>query len=144
MICKHITKRSYQRRAFIWCRKLKKEITWEECKNCVEIEPRENKPIKKKSNKLAKLERNRFSILTNDLEHCYICKTMKLREVPRQDLHEIWEGRNRQICMKHGFVAPLCRACHEDENVKEYLKKLCIAKYCTSEEKREELKEILK
>ena len=143
MICKHITKRSYQRRAFIWCRKLKKEITWDDCKNCVENEPRENKPIKKKSNKLAKLERNRFSILTDDLDHCYICKTMKLREVPRQDLHEIFEGRNRQICMKHGFVAPLCRECHEDKKAKEYLKKLCLIK-AKEKYSEEELKEILK
>ena len=143
MICKHITKRSYQRRAFIWCRKLKKEITWDDCKNCVEIEPRENKPIKKKSNKLAKLERNRFSILTDDLDHCYICKTMKLREVPRQDLHEIFEGRNRQICMRYGFVAPLCRQCHEDKNIQKYLKQLCMAR-AKDKYSEEELKEILK
>ena len=156
MICKHITKRSYQRRAFIWCRKLKKEITWDECKNCVEIEPRENKgiskrtplkksdkPIKKKSNKLAKLERNRFSILTDDLEHCYICKKFKFKEVNRDDLHEIFEGRNRQICMKHGFVAPLCRECHEDKKAKEYLKKLCLIK-AKDKYSEEELKEILK
>ena len=143
MICKHITKRSYQLKPYIWCRKLKKVITWDDCKNCSKIESRENKPIKKKSNKLAKLERNRFSILTDDLDHCYICKTMKLREVPRQDLHEIYPGRNRKICMRYGFVAPLCRECHEKRNVQEYLKKLCmiIAQDKYSEE---ELKEILK
>ena len=143
MICKHITKRSYQRRAFIWCRKLKKEITWDDCKNCVENEPRENKPIKKKSNKLAKLERNRFSILTEDLNHCYICKTMKLKEVPKDDLHEIFPGRNRQICMRYGFVAPLCRQCHEDKKAKEYLQKLCLIK-AQDKYSEQELKEILK
>ena len=128
MICKHITKRSYQRRAFIWCRKLKKEITWDDCKNCVESEPRENKPIKKKSNKLAKLERNRFSILTDDLEHCYICKKIYFRLVPREDLHEIFGGRNRQISMRKGFVVPLCRKCHDNERVKKILKKILINK----------------
>jgi hypothetical protein len=143
MICKHITKRSYQLKPYIWCRKLKKVITWDDCKNCVEIEPRENKPIKKKSNKLAKLERNRFSILTEDLDHCYICKTMKLKEVPKDDLHEIFPGRNRQICMRYGFVAPLCRQCHEDKKAKEYLKQLCMAK-AKDKYSEEELKEILK
>ena len=143
MICKHITKRSYQLKPYIWCRKLKKVITWDDCKNCSKMEPRENKPIKKKSNKLAKLEKNRFSILTDDLDHCYICKTMRLREVPRQDLHEIWEGRNRQICMRYGFVAPLCRQCHEDKEAKEYLKKLCMIK-AQDKYSEEELKEILK
>ena len=33
--------------------------------------------IKKKSNKLAKLEKNRFSIITNDLEKCYFCGAKK-------------------------------------------------------------------
>lgn len=63
--------------------------------------------IKKKSKKLAKLEKNRFSIITNDLEHCYICKQAKW------DLHEIFGGRNRQVSMKYGLVIPVCRKCHE-------------------------------
>lgn len=62
--------------------------------------------IKKKSSKLVKLEKNRFSILTNDLEHCYICKAKK------QDMHEIFGGRNRKMSMKYGLVIPLCRKCH--------------------------------
>ena len=128
MICKHITKRSYQRQSYLYCRKLKKEITWEDCKNCLEIEPRENKPIKKKSSKLAKLENNRFSILTDDLEHCYICKRIFQKIIPKDDLHEIFGGRNRKISMKMGFVAPVCRKHHEDKNAKEYLKKVCFIK----------------
>lgn len=63
--------------------------------------------IRKKSNKLAKLERNRFSIITKDLEHCYICKNKK------DDLHELVEGKNRQVSMKYGLVIPICRKCHE-------------------------------
>lgn len=63
--------------------------------------------MKKKSNKLAKLERNRFSIITKDLEHCYWCKNKK------DDLHELIEGKNRQVSMKYGLVIPICRKCHE-------------------------------
>lgn len=63
--------------------------------------------IKKKSNKLAKLEKNRFSIVTTDLEHCYLCKNKK------EDLHEMIEGKNRQVSMKYGLVIPICRKCHE-------------------------------
>lgn len=63
--------------------------------------------IKKKSKKLAKLERNRFSIITNDLERCYICKAKK------NDLHEIFGGSNRQASMKYGLVIPVCRKCHD-------------------------------
>lgn len=62
--------------------------------------------IKQKSNKLAKKEKNRFSIITTDLEKCYLCKAKK------EDLHEIYEGKNRQLSMKYGLVIPLCRKCH--------------------------------
>ena len=62
--------------------------------------------IKKKSKKLAKLEKNRFSIITKDLEKCYLCKAKK------EELHEIYEGKNRQISMKYGLVIPICRKCH--------------------------------
>lgn len=62
--------------------------------------------IKRKSNKLAKKEKNRFSIITTDLEKCYLCKAKK------EDLHEIYEGKNRQLSMKYGLVIPLCRKCH--------------------------------
>lgn len=63
--------------------------------------------IKKKSSKLAKLESSRTSIITNDLKKCYICKANK-----KDDLHEIFGGKNRQTSMKHGLVIPVCRKCH--------------------------------
>ena len=62
--------------------------------------------MKLKTNKLRKLEVDRYSILTDDLEHCYICGEHK------QDIHEIYGGRNRRISMQNGFCAPLCRSCH--------------------------------
>ncbi len=68
----------------------------------------ETKHIKKKSSKLAKLENNRFSIITNNLDKCYICKKAK-----KEDLHEVFGGRNRQISMKYGLVIPVCRKCHD-------------------------------
>lgn len=72
--------------------------------------------IKKKSKKLAKLEKNRFSIITNDLEHCYICKAKK------EDLHEIFGGRNRKRSMEFGLIIPLCRKCHKNIENNEILK----------------------
>ena len=64
--------------------------------------------MKYKSYKLQKLERNRYSILTNDLEHCYICGK------PFVDIHEIYGGANRQVSMKNGFCIPLCREHHRE------------------------------
>ena len=65
-------------------------------------------PIKKKSSKLAKLEKNRYSIITKKVDICYICKQNK-----KEDWHEVIEGKNRQVSMKYGLVIPICRKCHE-------------------------------
>ena len=62
--------------------------------------------MKVKSKKLAKLERERFSIITDDLTKCIVCG------MPKQDLNEIYPGRNRQNSMKWGLVIPMCRRCH--------------------------------
>lgn len=82
----------------------------------------ESGQIKKKSKKLAKLEKNRFSIVTNNLEYCYFCGNKK------EDLHELIEGKNRQISMKYGLVIPICRKCHEnvtnDKTLQDYLHKV--------------------
>lgn len=59
-----------------------------------------------KSKKLIKLEKNRTSVFTNDLEHCYLCGYKK------EDLHEIYAGRNRINSIKYNFILPLCRKCH--------------------------------
>lgn len=95
MRCKHITVRSYKGSKFYFCRfkKQQLQLTLEQCKKCPKFEFKKNKPIKNKSNKLSKLEKKRFSILTDDLEHCYICKERDGKEIPRDDLHEVyrWE-----------------------------------------------------
>lgn len=62
--------------------------------------------MKYKTDKLRKLEKNRFSVFTNDLDHCYYCYQK------RDDLHELLEGRNRRNSMKWGFILPLCRKHH--------------------------------
>ena len=76
-----------------------------------------NSTIKKKTSKLAKLEKERYSIFTKDLEICYICGKKK------DDLHEIFGGRNRKLSMIYGIVIPLCRKCHEKMENDESLKK---------------------
>ena len=80
--------------------------------------------IKKKSKKLAKLENNRFSIITNNLDKCYICKKAK-----KEDLHEVFGGRNRQTSMKYGLVIPVCRKCHQDKTILKWLKKFVQLKF---------------
>jgi hypothetical protein len=62
--------------------------------------------MKYKTNKLAKLERSRFSIFTDDLDTCMFCG------MSATDLNEIFRGRNRRNSMKYGAVIPMCRKCH--------------------------------
>lgn len=77
-------------------------------KNAQSLTKEQQKKIKmhNKSKKLTKLERNRASVFTDDLEHCYLCGRKK------EDLHEIFGGRNRINSIKYNFVLPLCRECH--------------------------------
>lgn len=75
--------------------------------------------IKKKSSKLTKLENSRFSIITDNLEKCYLCNAKG------QDYHEAFGGRNRQKSIKWGLVFRLCRKCHREvTDSKEYSKLL--------------------
>ena len=83
--------------------------------------------MKNKSNKLMRMEKNRFSIFTNNLNQCYYCKA------PKNDLHEIFGGCRRQVSMKYGLVLPLCRNCHSrienDEEIKLEMKKKAELKF---------------
>ncbi len=83
------------------CKLTNKLVTFNDCKNCIN-----KKYNKTKSSKLAKLERNRTSILTNDLKHCIICGK------PKDNLHEIFFGKNRINSIKYKLIIPLCFDCH--------------------------------
>lgn len=53
-------------------------------KNSSKAKIKRNKPIKKRTAKQNKLEKQRFSILTTDFTKCYICGNHK------DDIHEIF------------------------------------------------------
>ena len=57
-------------------------------------------------NKIKRLEKMRYSILTDDLSRCYIC------HAPKSDIHEVYEGARRIASMKYGCCLPVCRSCH--------------------------------
>lgn len=128
------------------CKKTNKLINISDCKNCPYKEYKKyartvknyavsekkhteltktNQIITKmnrKSSKLAKLERNRFSLFTNDLEHCYFCGKKK------DNIHEVIFGKNRINSIKYGLTLPLClehhRLMHKDTAlIKEYKQK---------------------
>lgn len=123
MKCKHITTRFKKYKPYYFCRYFRKVITIDECKNCLNRILSKNKPIKKRSNKLSKLERDRYSIFTDDMSCCWKCKrTSKQIKI---DPHEVYGGSNRLRSIKNGFVVPLCRECHGREEVIEEIRKQC-------------------
>lgn len=115
MYCKYLSKALNGK---IKCRKHKTYIiSLDFCKNCSERNVVVNKGIKKKSNKLAKLERNRDKELIKK-GICEYCK----RYSERLDPHEVYGGCNRQRSIRHKFVALICRECHQNEKVIQELK----------------------
>ena len=94
-----------------YCNFNKKEISLSYCRDCDKKEYKKSdikisKNKLNKSKKLTKLEKNRYSVFTDNLTICYLCGRKK------DDLHEIFGGRNRINSIKHGFILPLCRKCH--------------------------------
>lgn len=108
MNCKNLKQKVNRK---LYCNKLKREIKISECSNCkyrqYSIKSNSTK-LKYRTKKQAKLERNRFSILTNDLDHCVICSSKK------DHLHEVFFGRNRANSIKYGCVIPLCSTHHTE------------------------------
>ena len=82
--------------------------------------------IKKKSNKLAKLERQRDKDIVKE-GICEFCGKYS----KRLDPHEVYGGSNRKRSIKHKFVKLICPKCHSNEAIinqlridtqKEYMK----------------------
>ena len=128
--CIHLKKR--QEKPF--CKIKNNQINLHECKECKEKEyktkikqnssykkdkctvfSKNRAKMKSNSNKLAKLERNRFSVFSDNKEECIVCKSTY-----QLTWHEIYSGSYRQRSMKYGFCLRLCLSCHMryQENVK--------------------------
>lgn len=92
------------------CKKSNKKIILKDCANCQfkEYSIKSNlTKLKNRTYKQTKLERNRKSLFTDDLDHCIICKRK------REHLHEVFLGRNRTNSMKYNLVLPLCSMHHQ-------------------------------
>lgn len=117
-----------------FCKLLNKEINFNECKECPNKEYKTKKvknsfyksnshqirkkscktsaflyrnsaKIKRESNKHRKADKNRFSIIVEDLSKCCVpnCESVSLIHK-----HEIFYGAYRHVSIKYGLVIPLC------------------------------------
>lgn len=115
MSCKYLSKALNGK---IKCKYYKRYIDYNvDCKNCSNRNLVRNKPIKNKTNKQKQLEKNRYSIFTTNLNKCYYCG-----KEGKMELHEVYGGSNRTRSIKNGLVVPLCRICHSNEEIIQYLR----------------------
>lgn len=112
MKCKYFKTRKKdnkrERRIYNYCALLREEITYSQCQECVNKEYKQCNVIKKRTSKQAKKEKNRFSIIYQDLKKCCICGSKTGVE-----LNEIYEGAYRQTSIRLGMVAPFCHKHHQ-------------------------------
>lgn len=131
MKCKNLKYRTKKGIKYLYCTK-RKEICSKDnniCLNCAFKEFKTYKSLsqtsklKTYSKKRAKIERKRYSILTDDMNKCFFCDN------PKDDIHEIYPGSKRIISMKNGFCVPFCRKCH-DETQNNRMKMLFLQQKC--------------
>ena len=99
------------------CKKQNKLINVKDCANCPLKEYKMHykalntvqNPIKKYSKKRIKAEKERFSIIYQDLTKCAVCGSKQ----GHIDNNEVYEGAKRGVSMKYGFIIPLCYDCHK-------------------------------
>jgi len=104
-----------------FCKLLNEEIPFCRCRECgrkeyktknLKISFYKTKPekkqqiIKKRSKKLVKKEKNRYSVFTSK-DKCFVCDSKY-----QLTWNEIFRGRNRINSMKYGFCLRMCLNCH--------------------------------
>jgi hypothetical protein len=118
MSCKHFRRRTKKGVIYFYCALHRKNITYDDCKNCDDKEYRVHKGFKKPSYKKIKKEKERFSIIYTDFDKCCSCGLKKgqfdgrINLPTRIDKNEVFEGSYRQRSIDDGMVCPLCVYCH--------------------------------
>ncbi len=116
--CKYLKQRQKDYKWYGYCSK-KREIVPLFCKGCDDMEFKEKKTLKSRTNKQAKKEKERFSIIYPDLTKCCECglKTgdfdKRINQYTRIEKNEVFEGSFRQVSIRLGMIAPLCIFCHK-------------------------------
>lgn len=117
MSCINLKIRTRKYEKYIYCTERREQIGFIDCRNCKYKKYKPIKELKKKSKKQKRLEDKRYSIITDNLKDCYICK-----QKPKEDLHEAFGGSNRRKSIEWGLVIPICRKCHGEIDINQELK----------------------
>ena len=101
--CKYLKQRQKNYKWYGYCTKRRKIVPLF-CKECDVVEYKE---LKSRTNRQAKREKERFSIIYRDLTKCCNCGSKIGIEK-----NEVFEGSYRQISIRYGMVCPFCKTCH--------------------------------
>lgn len=95
----------------IYCKKENKQINFKDCNNCKYKEYKVYKPLKKRTYKQSKKEKERFSIIYSNLSKCCVkgCST----PFYQVEKNEVFEGAFRNRSIIHGAVCPFCKTHHD-------------------------------
>ena len=107
MNCIYIRKRSRKYKQYIYCTKYKKEITFDDCKNCIDKEYKKRKPIKKVSKKRITVSDNTYNQVYDRCNgRCALCYTSNnlhyhhiLYRSERKDLIDV-PSNGIMLCIK--------------------------------------------
>ena len=120
MNCKNFRQRRKQGKLYFYCILKKQIITYDNCNGCTNKEYKQYKALKSHTSKLIKREKNRYSIIYNDMTKC--CECGSKTNIEKNEIfgsktniekNEIFSGAYRQISIKLGMVAPMCHTCHQ-------------------------------
>lgn len=133
MVCKSFRIRTKKGIKYGYCTLLKKEVDLYSCK-CENTEYKQYKKLeahttmKKATYRRNKKEKQRFSIIYQDLTKCCVCGLNQGIEI-----NEVFEGSNRNNSMKYGMCNPMCdkhhKEFHNDREVSLYYKKMFQKKF---------------
>ena len=116
--CKYLKQRQKDYKWYGYCIK-RKEIVPLFCKECNNIEYKEKKALKSRTNKQVKREKERFSIIYSNLTKCCECglKTgdydERINMYTVVSKNEVFEGSFRQRSIDFGMITPFCIFCHD-------------------------------
>lgn len=116
--CKYLKQRQKDYKWYGYCSKQRKIVPLF-CRGCDEIEYKEKKSIKSRTNKQARREKERFSIIYTDLTKCCECglKTgdydKRINRYTVVAKNEVFEGSFRLRSIGLGMITPFCIFCHD-------------------------------
>ncbi len=122
MNCKYLKIKQKKYKKYIYCDKFKQEINFNNCANCQYKEYKQYSQynyIKKRTNKQARKEKERYSIIYTNLTKCCECGLnngdydTRINQYTYISKNEVFEGAYRSKSMKLGMITPFCIYCHD-------------------------------